>query len=208
MTIVTVEGFDGAGKTTAITKLVNQLENAGIKCCVVSEPGSTANGEMFRSILKGNATLSPLQQFMLFIAAREEVYRRKVKPALEAGEVVITDRGNLSTYAYQIMDLPTKFLSREQYLSLCRTATTGLDPDVVMFLDTPFKVCLESIDTRGGRDAIESKPIETLRVIHNRMRYYTATVFPQAEIHMVDREAKTAISEVAKRIITMHNNLN
>ena len=99
---IVFEGVEGAGKTTHLRRLSRRLDELGIAHLVVREPGGTPAGERIRDIvLDTRSELFPETETLLLLAARAEFVRRVVRPALERGELVLGDRYELSTLAYQ-----------------------------------------------------------------------------------------------------------
>src|SRR4051794_30282693 len=138
---VTFEGVDRAGKTTQARMLVAAL---GERAVAVREPGGTPVGERVREILKDPAVdLGPVAEALLFAAARAELVARVVRPALEDGHVVISDRYLDSSLAYQG---EARGLGVDAVASVNRFATGGLEPDVTFLLD----LSPEAAAARGG----------------------------------------------------------
>ncbi len=99
---IVFEGVEGAGKTTHLRRLSRRLDQLGIAHVVVREPGGTPAGERIRDILLDpGSELFSETELLLLLAARAEFVRRVVRPALERGELVLGDRYELSTLAYQ-----------------------------------------------------------------------------------------------------------
>ncbi|MCY4503253.1 MAG: dTMP kinase, partial [Alphaproteobacteria bacterium] len=100
--LITFEGGDGAGKSTQIARLADYLAGFGITVLCTREPGGTAEAEAIRALLvSGEADWEPLTEAMLHYAARREHVEKRIRPALAAGEWVISDRFYDSTVAYQ-----------------------------------------------------------------------------------------------------------
>ncbi len=100
--LITVEGVEGAGKSTLIARLEPWLESRGHVVLSLREPGATDAGEAIRGLVKdGNLPMLPLSELLLFEAARHELVERLIAPALERGELVLLDRFYDSTTAYQ-----------------------------------------------------------------------------------------------------------
>ncbi len=99
---IVIEGTDFCGKTTQINMLKEALAIKGIRTLIVREPGTTEVGERIRDILKSQVSItSKLTELFLFQAARAELVQACIKPALQAGTWVVSDRFYLSTYVYQ-----------------------------------------------------------------------------------------------------------
>jgi dTMP kinase len=126
---VTFEGIDRSGKTTQARLLCDAL---GAGAVAVREPGGTAVGERVRELLKDpSAEISPEAETLLFAAARAELVARVIRPALEDGCVVVSDRFLDSSLAYQGA---ARGLGVERVLEINRWATEGLVPDLTIYL--------------------------------------------------------------------------
>src|SRR5260370_1349311 len=98
-----VEGREGAGKTTLVGWLAAQLLAEGRPAFTVREPGGTPVAEAARKLaLKSKHDIAPAAELFLMLAARADLVEREIRPALEAGKVVVADRFDLSTMAYQV----------------------------------------------------------------------------------------------------------
>lgn len=135
---ITFEGPDGSGKTTQIRLLADALREAGREVVTTREPGGVPAAEQIRDLVL-NSELAPETEALLFLAARAEHARGVIRPALERGAVVICDRFNDSTLAYQGYGLG---LDLEQLRRLCDFASTGIRPDLTLLLDLPVEMGL------------------------------------------------------------------
>jgi dTMP kinase len=152
---IVLEGGDGAGKTTQVALLSAWLEAIGLPHVSTREPGGTPVGEAIRTVVLGRADLDmPAQtELLLILAARAAFVRDVVRPALEAGKVVIADRFSLSTLAYQGYG---RGLPLHQVRAGIDIATGGLSPDLYLLLDLPSGEGAE----RQRRDGAEADRIE------------------------------------------------
>jgi dTMP kinase len=152
--LIVLEGAEGVGKTTQIRRLADTLTARGIRHLAVREPGGTAVGDKIRRILLDpGPELSPRTEALLFMGSRAELIARLLRPALEAGQVVLADRFFLSTYAYQIAG---RGLAEPEVMAANRFATGGLVPDLTFLLRLPVSAALARTDSRGARDRIEA----------------------------------------------------
>lgn len=133
---VVLEGVEGAGKTTQVRLLSAWLEAAGVEHVSAREPGGTPVGEAVRGVLLEQRELDvPAEtELLLMLAARAAFVRQVVVPALERGTVVLADRFDLSTFAYQGWG---RGLDLDEVRRLNDFATGGLRPDLYVILDLP-----------------------------------------------------------------------
>ncbi|PKN82835.1 MAG: dTMP kinase [Chloroflexi bacterium HGW-Chloroflexi-9] len=162
---VTLEGGEGAGKSTQIDGLRRLLEREGWSVVTCREPGGTALGERLREALFATTDdeppPSPESELLIFNAARAQLVRQVIRPALESGAAVICDRFTGSTVAYQHHG---RGLPREVVDAVNEAATGGLQPDLVVLLDLEPE---QGFDRTGkGRDYLERAGIE----FHRRVR--------------------------------------
>ncbi|RRD71707.1 MULTISPECIES: dTMP kinase [unclassified Desulfovibrio] len=145
---VTFEGIEGAGKSTAISHLAEFLREQGHDPVCTREPGGSVLGRSLRSLLLDARTgvLSSRAELFLFLADRAQHLAEVVRPALEAGQVVLCDRYTDSTLAYQGYG---RGLDIEQLRSLDQMATGGLKPDLTLLLDVPVRCGLERAGERN-----------------------------------------------------------
>lgn len=142
---VVFEGVEGAGKTTQAVRLARRLEDHGVPHRLVREPGGTEAGERIRRVvLDPGIAVAPETELLLMLAARAEFVRRLVEPAVAGGEVVVADRYELSTFAYQGI---ARGLGLERVRELNRFATGGLQADVTVVLELDPE---EARRRRGG----------------------------------------------------------
>ncbi len=100
---IVVEGSDGAGKTSLARRLGDRLRSAGFEVVEVREPGGTPVAEAARAaVLDASLDASPLAELFLILAARADLVSRVIRPALAEAKVVVADRYDLSTRAYQV----------------------------------------------------------------------------------------------------------
>jgi len=128
MLLLTFEGIDGSGKSTQARRLADHLQEQGHETLLVREPGGTELSEKIRSLLlEPNVNVRPMAELLLFSAARSQLVSERIRPAIEAGRIVICDRFYDSTTAYQ--GAGRKVADPEWLQSFHHRVTAGLVPD-------------------------------------------------------------------------------
>jgi dTMP kinase len=159
---IVFEGIDGCGKSTQLGALRERLQAHGVEPLVIREPGGTPVGEQIREILlECPFEMEPLTELLLYEASRSELTRKVLRPALEAGRVVLADRFAMASLAYQGYGRGLDLGLVQQFNTI---ATEGIEPTVTIVLDVPVAVAL----TRRKRafDRLERAPSE----FHERVR--------------------------------------
>ena len=160
---IAVDGGDGAGKSAQIAYLTNWLKNRGREVAFFRDPGDTPLGDALRELLLARKDLAICSESetALFMAARAQLVRDRIRPALADGKVVLVDRFLLSTVVYQGYAVGG---DAESIWRLGAHLTGGLLPDVTFVLDCPSDVAFGRINRT--RDRIESKGAD----FHRRVR--------------------------------------
>ena len=133
---ITFEGIDGSGKSTQLRLLGNFLRASGCDALLTREPGGTTLGLRLRAaLLDATEEVDPLTELLVFAADRAQHVRRMLRPALEAGRVVISDRYADATVAYQGAGrgFPPELISQ-----IVQLATEGLKPELTLLFDLPI----------------------------------------------------------------------
>lgn len=153
---ITLEGGEGAGKTTQLEKVAEWFRSRGHRVLVTREPGGTRAGEAIRQILlqRDDIAISAETELLLMFAARAQHLVEIIRPALAAGKVVICDRFTDASYAYQGGG---RGLARKQIEQLEAWVQEGLRPDLTLLLDTPVAVGMARAGERGSADRFESE---------------------------------------------------
>jgi len=199
--LLAFEGLDGCGKSTQIARLEKRLAAAGRRARIVREPGGTELGEAVRELLLGGGAITPQAEMLLYMAARAEGYERVVLPALAAGEIVLLDRSQYSTAAYQGAGLA---LPVERILELAGQAVQGRWPDRVLLFELDPAAARARL--KGGPDRIERRDAayfgrvaagfaELARREPGRFRVVDATGTPEEVAARVD----AALADVLRR---------
>lgn len=177
---ITLEGIDGCGKTTQARLLTERLESENIPCLMLREPGGTTVGESIRQILLGAAYSMTLEtEVLLYAAARAELVKEAIRPALKAGHLVVCDRYIDSTTAYQGYGAGENLIWIH---TLNEKVTGGLAPRLTFLLDLSVE---EAALRRGGvGDRIEIRNQD----YHERVRcgYLTLSELEPARFRVIN----------------------
>lgn len=156
---ITLEGGEGVGKSTALSFIKNYLSQKNRECVMTREPGGTKIGDAIRDILlhhKEEAVL-PETELLLLFAGRAQHIAHIIKPALNAGKTVISDRFTDASFAYQCggRQVPVHYFEM-----LEKWIQGDLYPDLTLLLDAPVSVGMARIESRGDKDRIEQEKTE------------------------------------------------
>ncbi|HEX8751990.1 MAG TPA: dTMP kinase [Solirubrobacterales bacterium] len=186
---VSLEGIDGAGKSTQARLLAEAL---GPRAVAIREPGGTAAAERIRELLADPAlSLEPLAELLLFLAARADLTERVIRPALEEGREVVADRFSDSSVAYQGA---ARGLGVGEVIGLCEAATDGLWPDLTLLLKLDPKVALGRSE---GRDRFEVEGLELQRAV--AQAYEEIAYIASDRVVVID--AAGSVEEVHERVM-------
>jgi len=153
-TFITIEGGEGAGKSTMIERIDAWLVSRGHRVVTTREPGGTHLAEQLRSILldQDNAGLSSLAELLLMFASRAEHLHELIRPALQRGETVLCDRFTDATWAYQGGG---RQMPEAQIAALEVLVHGDLQPSLTLLLDLPVEQGLARASRRGEADRFE-----------------------------------------------------
>jgi dTMP kinase len=186
---ISLEGVDGSGKSTQARLLVEAL---GEETVAIREPGGTDAAERIRDLLADPAVaLEPLAELLLFLAARADLTERVIRPALEAGRTVVSDRFSDSSVAYQGA---ARGLGVGEVIGLCDTATEGIWPDLTLLLKVEPELSLGRAD---GQDRFESEGLELQRAV---ARAYDEIAIVASD-RVVTIDADGTVEEVHARVM-------
>jgi len=187
MKFLTLEGVDGAGKSTHIEFIADAVRAKGAHVIVTREPGGTELAERLRQTILAEP-MPPILETLLMLAARADHVTRVIKPALAAGHFVICDRFSDATVAYQGAG---KGVSAELIAQLAKAAHPGLKPDRTLVFDCPYEVASARL-AKAGRalDRFERED----RAFFERVRsaYLALAKSEPARVRVIDASANVA----------------
>jgi len=183
---ITLEGIEGAGKTTVADRITQSLRARGITLHATREPGGTKVAERIRALVldRGEELISPTAETLLMFGARQVHVDNLIRPALARGEWVLCDRFTDATHAYQGGG---RGVDRELIERLARAVHGDLAPDCTLLLDVPVRVGLERMQARRGAidrfevesaqffDRVRNRYLELARTSPQRFRIIDAT---------------------------------
>lgn len=193
---ITLEGGEGAGKSTQIARLKGWLEGRGHRVTATREPGGSPGAEMIRKLL----VEGPVERWdgtteaLLHFAARREHLRSTVWPALERGDWVVSDRFADSTLAYQVYG---HGVDRAIFEQLYKVAVGAFRPDLTVILDLPIETGLKrAAERRGSETRYESLPLD----FHARVRTGFLAIAKAEPQRCVVIDATAGIDAIARAI--------
>jgi len=180
---ITVEGIEGAGKTTCMQVVTDVIEQQGISAIHTREPGGTDLGEDLRNLLLGHkhTGMSDDAELLMMFAARAEHIAQKIKPALDAGNWVLCDRFTDATYAYQGYG---RGISLEKISGLENWVQGELRPDLTLLMDLPVEMGMERAGKRSAPDRFESEAWDFFERI--RKGYLSIAAEQSSRVKVID----------------------
>ncbi|HHY41685.1 MAG TPA: dTMP kinase [Thermoanaerobacterales bacterium] len=159
---ITIEGPDGAGKTTQVRKISDYLKSKGFNVLVTREPGGTALGEKLREVLLTSEGESPVPEAeaLIYAASRAQLVKKVIEPALDDGFIILCDRFVDSSLAYQGW---ARGLGIEKLADINGWFLKGVWPDLTIVLDIDPAQSLKRIS--GKKDRLESEALEFHRKV-------------------------------------------
>jgi dTMP kinase len=197
---ITFEGGEGAGKSTLIRNLTRELSKQGYTVVTTREPGGTALGEYIRECLLNSQfkeNLGPKAELLLFLSSRAQHIEELIAPALKKGSIVLCDRFNDSTIAYQGGG---RELGIEYVTHLCYDVCQGVVPELTFFLDLePETGLARRKKANRETDRIESEAL----TFHERVRrgFHQLAKQDKGRVHTID--ASKSIESVYQEVLNI-----
>ena len=200
---ITFEGGEGCGKSTQVRRLAAALEERGRKVLLTREPGGTWLAERVRGLLKDQSIDPPCDrcELLLFLSARAQLVRNVIRPALEAGTWVLSDRFSDSTIAYQGYG---RGLSVDFVKAANEFACEGLTPDLTLLLDVEPSVAVQRM--RGREEATNTSADRIERAgdeFHARLRRGFLELAAADAPRIVTIDASGTTDEVSRAILSV-----
>ena len=189
---ITLEGMDGAGKSTHIPNIIAILEARGLEVVSTREPGGTKIGEQLRALLL-HESMHPETETLLMFAARREHIANVIEPALAHGAYVLSDRFTDATYAYQC---GAKGVSSDKIKQLEIWVQGDLQPDATLLFDVPVEISLARLASAREPDKFERENAAFFDKL--RQAYLTRAKENPARFHIID--ANQALDKVKQSV--------
>lgn len=199
---ITIDGVEGAGKSTQIDLVCEHLIQKGIKVVRAREPGGTEVGEKIRSVLLDveNQQMHSDTELLLMFSSRNELIQNKIIPALEEGFWVVSDRFTDASFAYQGGG---RMLNLDRISKLADWVLGDFKPDLTFLLDVTVEVGMQRIETRAAKDRIELEE----RAFFERVRsvfIQRSEAFPE-RIKLID--ATASVNDIQSKIRVLIDSL-
>jgi len=189
---ITLEGMDGAGKSTHIPRIIEMLEARGHKVVSTREPGGTPLGERLRELLLHESMHAETETLLMFAARREHI-AHVIAPALEQGAYVLSDRFTDATFAYQS---GAKGVPADKVEILEQWVQGDLQPDITLLFDVPVEISIARLAGARSPDKFERESADFFTKIRNAY-LERARQNPQ-RFRIID--ASKSLEEVAKTV--------
>ena len=198
---ITLEGMDGAGKSTHIPNIITALKARGVEVVSTREPGGTRLGEQLRALLLHDA-MHPETETLLMFAARREHIANVIEPALKRGAYVLSDRFTDATYAYQC---GAKGVASSKIKQLEKWVQGSLQPDLTLLFDVPVEISMERLTTAREPDKFEREDAKFFDKL--RQAYLTRAKENPARFRVIDAnqtldKVKAEVNKMLEEIIT------
>ena len=197
---ITFEGGEGCGKSTQVRRLKEALAREGVEVVLTREPGGTWLAEEIRRLIKDQSVDPPcaLSELMLFLAARAQLVRNVIRPALDAGKWVVSDRFSDSTIAYQGYG---RGLSVEALQSMNAFVCEGLKPDLTILLEVTPETARARMRGRETATGVAADRIEQAGdAFHERLRQGFAALAAQEPDRIRTVDANGTVDEVWEQV--------
>ena len=194
---ITLEGVDGAGKSTHIPNIIAALKTRGVEVVSTREPGGTRLGEQLRALLLHDA-MHPETETLLMFAARREHIANVIEPALKRGAYVLSDRFTDATYAYQC---GAKGVASTKIKQLEKWVQGNLQPDMTLLFDVPIEVSMKRLSSAREPDKFERENADFFAKL--RQAYLTRAKESPVRFRVIDaNQALDKVKALVEEVIS------
>ncbi|MBF0266159.1 MAG: dTMP kinase [Gammaproteobacteria bacterium] len=200
---ITIEGSEGAGKTTQINNIKDFLDKQDIEVITTREPGGTLISEKIREILldNNNTELCTDAEMLLVFAARSQHLHELILPAIEQGKWVISDRFTDSSFAYQGY---ARGLSLERIKVLKQWVQGDYNPDLTLLFDLPVEVGMARAKKRGPSDRFEQEKLDFFERVRQgflSMSYLESDRYEVIDAQQTELQVSEQVLKIIKRFL-------
>lgn len=196
---IVLEGMDGSGKTTQIKTVETLMSSWGYEVVTVREPGGTELGEQLRKLLLAaplEVRPTPVAEMLMLQASRSQLTDTVIKPALNEGYCVISDRYTLSTYAYQGSGCGWSVAA----IKMLGYLVGSITPDLTLVLDLPAQLSMQRVAARGNPDRIEAGSLAFFERVRRGYHDYAAKHSTRVKLIDASKDA-SAVSQAIYRAL-------
>jgi dTMP kinase len=203
---ITLEGPEGSGKTSQLPKLAEYLRQRGFDVLTTREPGGTSISEQIRTVLHNleNKEMNPRAEILLFQASRAQLVEQVIRPHLDKGGVVLSDRYADSTLAYQGYGHQ---IAIEPLKVLVTFATGGLKPDMTLLLDVDVETGLRRKEMKGEWNRLDAYDLD----FHQRVRrgyFNLVQAEPERWVVVDASQSPVKVQEEMRRVVAERLNIS
>ncbi|MEO5857785.1 MAG: dTMP kinase [Pyrinomonadaceae bacterium] len=196
---ITLEGIDGSGKSTQLRMLAGYLRQKGIDIIATHEPGGTPLGGRLRSaFLETEEVVAPISELLLFAADRAQHVELLIKPSLEQGRVVISDRYADATFAYQGAG---RGFEERVVNDVIHLATGGLKPHLTLFFDISVDTAIRRMNEHKGDERTQNRMDGETIEFYDRVRKAYLGIAEREPTRFKVLDANGSIDEVQKIVL-------
>ena len=198
---ITFEGIDGSGKSTQLRIVAGELRLLGFDVITTLEPGGTPLGRRLRkAFLETEENVSPLAELLLFAADRAQHVNFLIKPALEEGKIVISDRYADATFAYQGAGRGFDEKTVNQVIKL---ATGGLKPDLTLFFDISVEQAILRTSSRADDETVKNRMDAETADFYERVRDSYLQIAKKEPKRFQIIEGNYSIEEIKAKVLAI-----
>jgi|SRR6185437_2890885 len=194
---ISVEGIDGAGKSTHVSFIREYLESKGKTVIVTREPGGTELGEQIRNILLHSSNMHPNTELLLMFASRQELIDKVLRPNLEQGVCVVADRFIDASLAYQGAGRGLGMAKVRQVINWLEPV---LETDLTFLFNVPLSIALERVAKNKNKDRIEKESIDFFTKVQNAYLDIAKVEPERMKIIKTNRNRTETRAEISKHL--------
>lgn len=194
---ITLEGIDGSGKSTQMGMLADVLRSRGLEVVTTCEPGGTPLGKALRAaFLETRETVAPMAELLSFAADRAQNVEHFIKPAIDQGKIVISDRYADATFAYQGAG---RGFPEDKVNQVIELATGGLKPDLTLFFDIPVDAAIARMAVRDEDHTKRNRMDDETAEFYSRVRDAYLGIARREPQRFVVIDASGAVDDIHRR---------